>query len=144
MNKIKLYYIYSSNVVRTYGLIFRICNTSTMSYASRILVVRTEEVGVRSYARTPIFWALIIHQCILNWNSSFSSCQNFLNNVQNYPVTIITWPEINTKRCFIRFFSLTILQYNKKSVLWLYKYKYKYKWNSDDRTTNWSFSVRSS
>ena len=55
MNKIKQYYIYSSNIVRTYGLILRICNTSTMSYANRILVVRTEEVGVRSYARTPIF-----------------------------------------------------------------------------------------
>ena len=50
----------------------------------------------------------IKQQCIL-WNSSLSSCrQNFLNNAQNYPVTINNMTRNQYQKMLHKIFSLPI------------------------------------
>ena len=51
----------------------------------------------------------IKHQCILNWNSSLSSCQNFLNNAKNYPVTSNNMTRNQYKKMLYKIFFSTYL-----------------------------------
>ena len=49
------------------------------------------------------------YQCILNWNSSLSSCQDFLNNAHNYPATINNMTSNHYKSMLYKIFFCTYL-----------------------------------
>ena len=51
----------------------------------------------------------IKYQCILNWNSSLSGCQDFLNNALNYHVTIDNMTRNQYKKMLYKIFFSTYL-----------------------------------